>query len=968
MPAGPKTKTSSSSAKTVAPSDGSKKSASGASAKGAKAGKKTGKKVTSGKDTDPSASDVQNESESLTQAAAPAAVVEPPAPLLTEHSIELRIHTKQKRHLCTIKAYRGWKPKDVKEGIWTETAITPIQQQLFVGEVEMPDQKLLNDIFPPAVEGCVVTLHRRAFEQSQWLEKVMEFGQQLRLAPPHIQDDNEVVMAAVKRSWKALRFASERLRADGEVLVEALAQDVRATEYMHASAWSKREFVIHAVAKDWKLIKLACDDFLRDPEVVLAAVRGNWQALEWALPEVWEYLEVPRTAALQGGWEVHEAAPDHMQPVLKADKDFIINCIRLDWRCLSQAHEDLLEDRDVALAAVKEDWRTLKILNQDVLNDFEILEEAIAHDFCCISLAIEQFPVDQPVLLKIVKKNWEAFAHLPDDMKSDKEIAWAAVSQHWTALEFASNAGRSDPELVIMAARQDWRAVYLALPVVFEHKGVLSVAVEANGLLLEYGSDELKADLDIAMLAAKQTWESMRFAAENVRSDPDIMYEALTQDLAAMDLATPKLCSNPEAMLRYLQYSHDVLPYINTDLFVDDQFITNVINTKSLGKATIIAMCNRNWRCLEHLPDELKADPKVIVAAAAHDWHAIEVAEHLYECWADVDIVREAVKQDYTNIEKGISAMWDEVTVVLEAVKQNYKILEEAGEYSRKRMWENKDIVAAAIEQDPRAILKAGKNIWDNRDLVLRACTADWTIMDMCPKDIAKEYWADRDFGLAAARQSAQAMHKMHELLWEDFDIMRLAAANDYKILFKTSGMLARNLWADRDIVLSAVKQDGLALKQADAGFLDDLEIARIAIKQDWLLMDRVSKYHQKLWWNMEEFAMIALFHGSEKSPPDISFFSMAGDVVKNNKDVIMKAVAYDGQLLRYASPALRGDFEVVEAAVEKDGLAVEYASDELKNNYEIARAAVKQNGAALDLISEELQRDERLVEYAGIT
>jgi hypothetical protein len=240
--------------------------------------------------------------------------------------------------------------------------------------------------------------------------------------------------------------------------------------------------------------------------------------------------------------------------------------------------------------------------------------------------------------------------------------------------------------------------------------------------------------------------------------------------------------------------------------------------------------------------------------------------------------------------------------------------------------------------------------------------------MDLCPKDIAREYWAERDFGLAAARQSAQAMHKMHESLWEDFDIMRLAVANDYKILFKTTGMLARNLWADRDIVVLAVQQDGLALKQADSGFLDDLELAGMAIRQDWMLMDRVSKYHQKLYWNTEEFAMIALFHGSEKTPPDISYFSLAGDVVKNNREVIMKAVAHDGLLLRWAGPALRGDYEVVEAAVEKNGFAVEYASDELKNNYEIARAAVKQNGAALDLISEELQRDERLVDYAGIT
>ena len=34
------------------------------------------------------------------------------------------------KKLCSIKAYRGWKLSDLKDGVWTETSIAPIEQRL----------------------------------------------------------------------------------------------------------------------------------------------------------------------------------------------------------------------------------------------------------------------------------------------------------------------------------------------------------------------------------------------------------------------------------------------------------------------------------------------------------------------------------------------------------------------------------------------------------------------------------------------------------------------------------------------------------------------------------------------------------------------------------------------------------------------------------------------------------------------
>jgi hypothetical protein len=72
-----------------------------------------------------------------------------------------------------------------------------------------------------------------------------------------------------------------------------------------------------------------------------------------------------------------------------------------------------------------------------------------------------------------------------------------------------------------------------------------------------------------------------------------------------------------------------------------------------------------------------------------------------------------------------------------------------------------------------------------------------------------------------------------------------------------------------------------------------------------------------------------------------------ARNILKNDKEVVMVAVAQDGRALRFASDALKNDKEVVMVAVAQDGRALEYASDALKNDEEVVMFAVAQGGRA---------------------
>ena len=59
--------------------------------------------------------------------------------------------------------------------------------------------------------------------------------------------EREVVLAAVQRDWRALKYASAELRADREVVLAAVRHDGFAFPYASAELKADRDFVLAAV-------------------------------------------------------------------------------------------------------------------------------------------------------------------------------------------------------------------------------------------------------------------------------------------------------------------------------------------------------------------------------------------------------------------------------------------------------------------------------------------------------------------------------------------------------------------------------------------------------------------------------------------------------------------------------------------------------------------------------------------------
>ena len=135
-------------------------------------------------------------------------------------------------------------------------------------------------------------------------------------------------MAAVIKSGRALKYASEELRADPEVVMAAVKRYGGALEY-------------------------ASDVLKADPEVVMAAVKSYGLALMYASPRIC------------------------------GDKDTVILAVKNNCLALQYASEELRNDKEVILAALwSREYRVCKFVGKrgflEVLKDAENLKEKIS--------------------------------------------------------------------------------------------------------------------------------------------------------------------------------------------------------------------------------------------------------------------------------------------------------------------------------------------------------------------------------------------------------------------------------------------------------------------------------------------------------------------------------------------------------------------------------------------------------------
>lgn len=266
-------------------------------------------------------------------------------------------------------------------------------------------------------------------------------------------------------------------------------------------------------------------------------------------------------------------------------------------------------------------------------------------------------------------------------------------------------------------------------------------------------------------------------------------------------------------------------------------------------------------------------------------------------------------------------------------------------EYTKvsKTLRANPELMLKAVKINPSIYCSLPVAVKVNRDIVLEiAKNEPWNLRLLA--DVKRErrepLQHDKELALLVANRAP-------EVLIEFFDEELLRDTEVQEIAFKLSDKkeskkrLLKNVWA--------------FLYVDPAYWVEDKSLVKKALRVDGYLL----KYLPESYRNDKEAVMIAV----KSSPSAIEFCDAK---FYDDSEIINAALQEDSEeVLRFASPRLKGDYDLVFKAVKVDALNLQYASDELRDNKEIVKRALKTFGGVLEDASERLQGDEELVKLA---
>ena len=187
------------------------------------------------------------------------------------------------------------------------------------------------------------------------------------------------------------------------------------------------------------------------------------------------------------------------------------------------------------------------------------------------------------------------------------------------------------------------------------------------------------------------------------------------------------------------------------------------------------------------------------------------------------------------------------------------------------------------------------------------------------------------------------------EVLKKDKEVILTAVKQNGLSLFFAN----QELKNDKEVVLTAIEQNGLALQHASEELKNNKEVVLTAVKNNINIQEIADIIKKQL--NDRELVL-------ELIKNNAMWLQYASEVLKNNKELVLTAVKKDGLVLRYASEELKNDKEVVLTAINQNVFALQYASEELKNNKELILTAVKKDGLALRCASKEQRNNKEVV------
>ena len=406
------------------------------------------------------------------------------------------------------------------------------------------------------------------------------------------KNDKKLVITAVDHNGYALQYASEQLRNDKDVVIAAVRNYGNALEYASEQLQNDKDLVITAVRTNGDALQYASEELQNDKDVAMAALINSTEAFEY----VSERLQSDKEFILHAIGQKDEDAvdddldsyiSDNIPEKLKADKDFVLQMVKVNAMVLGCVSDELKVDKEVVTLAVKNNGKAYAHFEweDETFYDKEIILAAASKGGTPSVIPI--FTLDEEFFDKI-------FNYLPSIAYKSRISAercvesgqtWKnKIGQSWADVKKPKRQITGDREFALHGVKKGLVLdVFLCREagIVFDKEIILHQLKhcidkkEATSSIINHAPEEFKVDKEIALEAVKNTWEALlphNISNELILSDKEIIMESMKHSPNALYYASDNLKIDRELLLSALLNKDKINDTYRFDKILDELF------------------------------------------------------------------------------------------------------------------------------------------------------------------------------------------------------------------------------------------------------------------------------------------------------------------------------------------------------------------------------------------------------------
>ena len=459
-------------------------------------------------------------------------------------------------------------------------------------------------------------------------EIVTEAGYALQFGVNSIQDDKEIVLLAIQQCPWAYLYASDRLKQDPQVMMEAARHGCICGASQEIA--SNRKIVLNAVKVSAFNLMYVSEELRNDKEIVNAALCNDLGCFDNIGSELLKNREFCKKMVLQCGYKATRVIDES----LMSDSTFLKELVDLRLDDLFELRVGSIVDRKFSKELIRMcPWfiRTMMFSK-----DEELVMEAAKCDPKTVQYAHDSLRNNSEFAMKLVELDARTLLHLGPEVKQCFRVVMQAVKQNGLCLPYASSDLKNDPHIVRAACQQNPQAIQYAGSMLKGSQEFMLEMIQHNLSALQHASIHLKRNC----LFLQQVKQLVLSHQELMRvKNPNI-------DFSSLDELVSNLCS---ANLHYEFYcTHDI--QLRQD------------------RSLVMQCVKQNGLTLHNAVEELRQDRQVVLEAIKTTPKALQYAH--YSLQDDKDLCLEAVTRDVSSFAYCSSRLKLDADLIRECVKQ----------------------------------------------------------------------------------------------------------------------------------------------------------------------------------------------------------------------------------------------------------------------------------------------------------